>query len=74
MGAVTPSSVGPYEVLFELAQGGMGTVHLARAGGEPVGASGFERIVSIKRLPPNRTARNNPGNPAMTINMALRNT
>ncbi|APR75042.1 serine/threonine protein kinase [Minicystis rosea] len=49
-GASTRPRVGPYEVLFELAQGGMGTVHLARAVGAPVGASGFERFVAIKRL------------------------
>jgi serine/threonine-protein kinase len=45
-----PARVGPYEVLFELAQGGMGAVFLARAVGEPVGAAGFERVVAIKRL------------------------
>jgi serine/threonine-protein kinase len=49
--------VGPYEVLFELAQGGMGTVYLARAVGEPVGASGFERVVAIKRLHQHLTAQ-----------------
>lgn len=47
---ISPARVGPYEVLFEIAHGGMGTVHLARAVGEPVGASGFERIVAVKRL------------------------
>lgn len=41
---------GTFEVLFELAQGGMGTVHLARALGAPAAASGFERLVAIKRL------------------------
>jgi serine/threonine-protein kinase len=49
--------VGPYEVLFELAHGGMGTVYVARARGEPVGASGFERIVAIKRLHQHLTAQ-----------------
>ena len=47
---MSATRVGPYEVLFELAQGGMGAVFLARAVGEPVGASGFERVVAIKRL------------------------
>ena len=42
--------IGAYEVLFELGHGGMGTVYLARALGESVGASGFERLVAIKRL------------------------
>lgn len=37
--------VGSYQVLFELARGGMGTVFLARA----IGAGGFERLVAIKR-------------------------
>lgn len=42
--------IGQYEVLFELAQGGMGTVFLARAVGGAVGQGGFERLVAIKRL------------------------
>ncbi len=44
--------IGDYDLLFELAQGGMGTVHLGRATGERAGAVGFERLVAIKRLHP----------------------
>jgi tRNA A-37 threonylcarbamoyl transferase component Bud32 len=45
-----------YELLFELAQGGMGSVHLGRATGERAGARGFERLVAIKRLHPHLLA------------------
>lgn len=48
-GSAAPRT-GAYEILFELAHGGMGTVYLARAMGEPAGAFGFERLVAIKRL------------------------
>lgn len=41
--------IGPYEVLLDIGSGGMGTISLARATGEPVGASGFARLVAIKR-------------------------
>jgi serine/threonine-protein kinase len=44
--------IGDYDLLFELAHGGMGTVHLGRATGERTGAIGFERLVAIKRLHP----------------------
>jgi serine/threonine protein kinase len=44
--------IGSYQVLFELARGGMGTVYLGRI----VGAGGFERLVAIKRAHP-RLAR-----------------
>lgn len=37
--------IGSYQVLFELARGGMGTVYLARARG----VGGVERLVAIKR-------------------------
>lgn len=38
--------IGRYDLLFELATGGMGTVHLARQRGD----AGFERIVAVKRV------------------------
>jgi serine/threonine protein kinase len=38
--------LGRYELLFELARGGMGTVYVGRL----VGAHGFDRLVAIKRL------------------------
>jgi serine/threonine protein kinase len=44
--------IGSYQVIFELARGGMGTVYLGRI----VGAGGFERLVAIKRAHP-RLAR-----------------
>ena len=37
--------IGSYEVLLELARGGMGKVYLARS----VGPGGVERLVAIKR-------------------------
>ncbi len=52
-----PAQTGGYDVLFELAQGGMGAVYLARAVGEPVGMGGFERLVAIKRLHLHLTGR-----------------
>jgi eukaryotic-like serine/threonine-protein kinase len=42
----TAGRLGDYEVLFELAKGGMATVHLARQSGD----AGFERLVAIKRV------------------------
>ncbi|MCA9620436.1 MAG: serine/threonine protein kinase, partial [Myxococcales bacterium] len=43
---VEPTTVGRYQILFELASGGMGTVHAGRL----VGAHEVERLVAIKRL------------------------
>jgi hypothetical protein len=40
------TQIGAYDVLFELAHGGMGAVYLGRA----VGVGGFERLVAVKRL------------------------
>ena len=42
--SLTPTRMGRYEILHEIASGGMATVHLART----VAAAGFERIVAIK--------------------------
>jgi eukaryotic-like serine/threonine-protein kinase len=41
-----PTELGRYQLLFELARGGMGTVHVGRLRG----AHGFDRLVAIKRL------------------------
>jgi serine/threonine protein kinase len=41
-----PERIGPYELLFELAAGGMATVWVARKPGD----AGFERIVAVKRV------------------------
>lgn len=46
MDSEPPHSVGSYELLLELASGGMATVYIARQ----VGAGGFERIVVLKRV------------------------
>ena len=40
--------IASYQVILELGQGGMGSVHLART----VGVGGFERLVVVKRLLP----------------------
>jgi eukaryotic-like serine/threonine-protein kinase len=41
-----PPQLGRYQVLFELARGGIGTVYAGRL----LGAHGFDRVVAIKRL------------------------
>ncbi|MGB5265544.1 MAG: serine/threonine-protein kinase [Polyangiales bacterium] len=43
-----PSKIGRYELCFELASGGMASVHLARVDGNP----GFEKLVALKRIHP----------------------
>ena len=52
MAAIEPSAkpqrIGRYELLFEIATGGMGRVFLARQ----VGDAGFERLVALKRVHP----------------------
>lgn len=53
----SPSSprqkIGRYELLFELARGGMGSVHVGRV----VGDHGFDRLVALKLLPKERASR-----------------
>ncbi len=49
--AVLPQ-VGRYELLLELASGGMGAVYVGRQRG----AAGFERVVAIKRMHPHLTS------------------
>jgi eukaryotic-like serine/threonine-protein kinase len=56
--------IGSYELLFLLARGGMGSVHLARH----VGAAGFERVVVVKRIHPHLTGE--PGWRTMLIDEA----
>ncbi|MFW2388360.1 MAG: serine/threonine-protein kinase [Polyangiales bacterium] len=43
-----PAKIGRYELCFELASGGMASVHLARVGGNP----GYEKLVALKRIHP----------------------
>jgi serine/threonine protein kinase len=50
-GGAVDSGLGRYQLLFELARGGMGTVHVGRLRG----AHGFDRLVAIKLL------RSDPG-------------
>ncbi len=47
-GAFQGAHVGRYELLLELASGGMGSVYVGRQRG----AAGFERLVAIKRMHP----------------------
>lgn len=49
---VTPAHIGGYQILRRLGTGGMAEVFLARA----VGASGFEKLVAIKRIREERRA------------------
>ena len=44
----TPHRIGRYELRFELASGGMGSVYLARL----KGTAGFEKLVALKRIHP----------------------
>jgi len=44
----TPERIGRYELRFELASGGMGSVYLARLDG----TAGFEKLVALKRIHP----------------------
>ena len=44
----TPERIGRYELRFELASGGMGSVFLARLDG----TAGFEKLVALKRIHP----------------------
>jgi hypothetical protein len=48
MGGSEPRQIGSYEVLAKLADGGVGTVYLARRGGP----AAFRRLLAIKRLHP----------------------
>jgi serine/threonine-protein kinase len=48
----SPASIGRYVICFELASGGMASVHLARAEGSP----GFEKLVALKRIHPHLAA------------------
>lgn len=45
---VSPERIGRYELRFELASGGMGSVYLARLGG----VAGYEKLVALKRIHP----------------------
>ncbi|MBN2359749.1 MAG: serine/threonine protein kinase [Deltaproteobacteria bacterium] len=47
-GLVDSERLGRYELLYELAAGGMATLYLARA----TGPAGFEKLVAIKRIHP----------------------
>ncbi len=48
LGRNAPSKIGRYQLCFELASGGMASVHLARVEGNP----GFEKLVALKRIHP----------------------
>jgi len=48
LGPKAPSKIGRYELCFELASGGMASVHLARVEGNP----DFEKLVALKRIHP----------------------
>ncbi|MFK8002139.1 MAG: serine/threonine protein kinase [Polyangiales bacterium] len=49
---MTPQTIGRYELLAEIASGGMATVYSARV----KGADGFEKLVALKRMLPDISA------------------
>jgi len=59
-----PSQLGPYEIMFELAAGGMAVTYVGRK----QGAEGFERLVVIKRVHPHLVSQ--PELPRMLLDEA----
>lgn len=49
---MSPQVLGRYQLLREIASGGMATVYAARAGG----AGGFQKLVAVKRMLPHMTS------------------
>jgi serine/threonine protein kinase len=60
-----PERIGPYELVFKLASGGMATVYLARTHA----ASSLNRVVALKRIHPDLIGE--PGYKAMFLDEAL---